>query len=233
MRALALLVLAACGRDHFDPAHNVAFVTSTVHDPVTFGSDGAGADAICAQTASAAGLVGDYRAYVATTSVPAPDHLGNARGWIRTDGKPVADLVADLQTGHLLYPLRLDENGDDQGPVTVATGAQADGSVSLGGNCSDWANAATNYAVGIPAATGGAWAASGGSSCASVAHLYCFGVGMSSPLGVEPASGRLAFVTIQAYVPTAGLAGADALCASRSEERRVGKECRSWWSPYH
>src|SRR5690554_8185299 len=24
-----------------------------------------------------------------------------------------------------------------------------------------------------------------------------------------------------------------ALIAFRSEERRVGKECRSWWSPYH
>src|SRR5690242_21782177 len=23
------------------------------------------------------------------------------------------------------------------------------------------------------------------------------------------------------------------LCCNRSEERRVGKECRSWWSPYH
>ena len=29
-----------------------------------------------------------------------------------------------------------------------------------------------------------------------------------------------------------GLAGASA-AASRSEERRVGKECRSRWSPYH
>ena len=26
---------------------------------------------------------------------------------------------------------------------------------------------------------------------------------------------------------------ADALAALRSEERRVGKECRSRWSPYH
>src|SRR3712207_9438122 len=25
----------------------------------------------------------------------------------------------------------------------------------------------------------------------------------------------------------------DKACASRSEERRVGKECRSRWSPYH
>src|SRR3989449_7146985 len=27
--------------------------------------------------------------------------------------------------------------------------------------------------------------------------------------------------------------GADSLAAARSEERRVGKECRSRWSPYH
>ena len=25
----------------------------------------------------------------------------------------------------------------------------------------------------------------------------------------------------------------DAICLTRSEERRVGKECRSRWSPYH
>ena len=25
----------------------------------------------------------------------------------------------------------------------------------------------------------------------------------------------------------------DVACTSRSEERRVGKECRSRWSPYH
>ena len=30
-----------------------------------------------------------------------------------------------------------------------------------------------------------------------------------------------------------GLAGADQYCQMRSEERRVGKECRSRWSPYH
>src|SRR5256886_16157147 len=29
------------------------------------------------------------------------------------------------------------------------------------------------------------------------------------------------------------LAGQEAITADRSEERRVGKECRSRWSPYH
>src|SRR2546430_14395314 len=31
----------------------------------------------------------------------------------------------------------------------------------------------------------------------------------------------------------AGLADVDAAIRTRSEERRVGKECRSRWSPYH
>ena len=31
----------------------------------------------------------------------------------------------------------------------------------------------------------------------------------------------------------AGHAGCEAAAAARSEERRVGKECRSRWSPYH
>src|SRR2546422_11383311 len=29
------------------------------------------------------------------------------------------------------------------------------------------------------------------------------------------------------------LSGGEAFCSGRSEERRVGKECRSRWSPYH
>src|SRR5256885_8562428 len=32
---------------------------------------------------------------------------------------------------------------------------------------------------------------------------------------------------------TATLSGGGAGCGFRSEERRVGKECRSRWSPYH
>src|SRR5579859_1503226 len=38
-------------------------------------------------------------------------------------------------------------------------------------------------------------------------------------------------------IPTEFFTGVDASCAisrqTRSEERRVGKECRSRWSPYH
>jgi hypothetical protein len=219
VRALAIVVVsAACGRDHFDPAHNIAFVTSTVHDPLTFGTDGAGADAICAQTATAAGLAGDYRAYVATTTIPATDHLGNARGWIRLDGKPVADLVTDLQAGHILYSLRVDENGEDLGPGTllVATGADLDGRSSIMGNCGDWTNVSFAYTGGSPSGSGPDWAAATTALCTTHAHLYCFGVGLSSPLEVTPPAGRLAFVTVQSFASTGGLAAADALCASEA-----------------
>ena len=34
-------------------------------------------------------------------------------------------------------------------------------------------------------------------------------------------------------VASAGQVIVDVVAASRSEERRVGKECRSRWSPYH
>ena len=42
-----------------------------------------------------------------------------------------------------------------------------------------------------------------------------------------------AFANPDAVVIGAGGAGLSAAVTLRSEERRVGKECRSRWSPYH
>src|SRR2546422_3315936 len=44
-------------------------------------------------------------------------------------------------------------------------------------------------------------------------------------LVAERAAKRLPFTLFPGHFPSP--------CASRSEERRVGKECRSRWSPYH
>ena len=44
---------------------------------------------------------------------------------------------------------------------------------------------------------------------------------------INPFSGRIEYV-LEVYMPEELPVG----CA-RSEERRVGKECRSRWSPYH
>ena len=46
--------------------------------------------------------------------------------------------------------------------------------------------------------------------------------------GTDPSGGA----GIQADIKTMTANGVFATCA-RSEERRVGKECRSRWSPYH
>ena len=35
------------------------------------------------------------------------------------------------------------------------------------------------------------------------------------------------------YVQSEGFGSVERLARTRSEERRVGKECRSRWSPYH
>ena len=43
----------------------------------------------------------------------------------------------------------------------------------------------------------------------------------------------IAFFTLRHFYPTCHTATAKVSTTHRSEERRVGKECRSRWSPYH
>jgi hypothetical protein len=99
-RWVLVLCIAGCGRVDFElhgvadapadaaPPANFAFVTSTKQLPTTFGSDLAGADAICNTRATQAGLLGTYVAWLSSTTMPAVNRLGGARGWIRTDGLP-------------------------------------------------------------------------------------------------------------------------------------------------
>ena len=42
-----------------------------------------------------------------------------------------------------------------------------------------------------------------------------------------------AFVMVAAITAIGAVVGLAAMLVMRSEERRVGKECRSRWSPYH
>src|SRR5688572_29364441 len=41
------------------------------------------------------------------------------------------------------------------------------------------------------------------------------------------------FMNAAIFGKSAGGGESEFTGSSRSEERRVGKECRSWWSPYH
>ena len=58
--------------------------------------------------------------------------------------------------------------------------------------------------------------------------LQCAGLSLSRPLLLRSTSSRCAGSVIVAHGPSCSAA-----CGIRSEERRVGKECRSRWSPYH
>src|SRR6266853_280075 len=53
--------------------------------------------------------------------------------------------------------------------------------------------------------------------------------GLMSDSGVRPWAARVIIVLLVLLLG----AGVGAVLRNRSEERRVGKECRSRWSPYH
>ena len=122
--------------------HNLVFFTSTTHD----GNLGAppsaafaAADGICNARAQAAGLPGSYVAWLSTSTANAKDRLGTSRGWVRTDGLPFVDTVADLVAGKVLYPPRANESGSvATTQIVVLTGTQGNGTAQAGLTCADW-----------------------------------------------------------------------------------------------
>lgn len=199
-------------------APNIAFVTSTTHNGNLGGLTGA--DNICKARAAAAGLAGTYRAWLSTSTTNAVTRLGSARGWVRVDGKPLVDTIADLTTGKLIHPLRIDETGTDVGHARVTTGTNPDGKVSTTSDlCGNWTSSATGGYTrqGATDGLGGLFTSIGGQTCGSAARLYCFGVNRAAVVDVAPASTyRRAFTTEASFVPGGGLAAADALCAQEA-----------------
>jgi hypothetical protein len=221
-----VLCVAACGRFHFDvladgtttgdstELANYAFVTSSHQLPTTFGADLSGADAICNARAVEGGLPGTYVAWLSTTTVAAKDRLAGARGWIRTDGMPFTDQVADLVASTIYYPLDRDEHKN------LVTGFVLTGTNDTGGmlpNCADYSDPAQMIYFGRPEATAHGWTHESSVSCSTMGPIYCFGIDRSQPVTITPSTGRTAFLTVQSFIPDAGgLATADALCASEA-----------------
>ena len=207
---------------------NVAFATSTTLDGDLLGLSGA--DAECAKLATAAGLPpGTYTAWLSTLTsstvhVNAADRLGSARGFIRTDGQPFADRVADITAGRIWHALSLDEAGSDAGEAEVWTGTTNAG-IAAGSpppaptsDCVNWTSGSMSDigVIGLVHSGPGAWSddALTNLPCniSLTAHLYCFDTSHISTLTVTPVSGRHAFVSKGSFDTTSGLAGADTLC---------------------
>jgi hypothetical protein len=192
--------------------HNFVFVTSTAKPieqlyPLTV------ADAVCNSSAKTAGLPGTYVAWLSTSTVNAVTRLGTKRGWVRVDGLPFADRVADILAGKIYYPIALAENGRET-QFEVISGTRADGTV--GENCNDYMDRTQTMGAlyaNHPATTRN-WTEGFDWDRSHQFSIYCFGVDNDKPLDPPSATGRIAFVSRTMFTPMMGLAGADALCTS-------------------
>jgi hypothetical protein len=202
----------------FSPAPNIMFVTSTTHNAALGGL--AGADSICTGRAQAAGLSGTYRAWLSTSTVDAKDRLGSASGWVRPDGKPVFNRVADIASNRFFYPARIDESGTDAGSVWVWTATYSDGtriSYSDSTTCADFTSAipdpTRHVYSGLSSSVGVLFTDRNLLNCDSELNLYCFGIDRTAIVSVDPATtGRYAFASRGSWSPGTGIASADALC---------------------
>jgi hypothetical protein len=205
---------------------NIIFATSLSY-PSNLGGL-AGADEKCRQRAQAAGLSGTFVALLSTTTVSAKSRLGTARGWVRTDGKPVADRQQDLfstaltaiDSARIYYPPNRDEFGNAL-PVNtmVNSGTQFDGTLDPRGtnSCEDWTStAAAMKAFGYPSNGAHGYISSGWSSCPYAANLMCIEISRTSRVDppTPPPNRRRAFVSNGYFYPRNGISGADTVCRS-------------------
>jgi hypothetical protein len=198
---------------------NVVFVTSTEVAPMAIGGLD-GADQICADAADAAGLLGTYVAWLSTNDVDARDRLGAARGWVRPDGRPFADTIADLTSRIDAYPPRLDEYGNDLEAASIVTGTSTDGTgPGWSTFCADWTGDDGGLVGGGTADAGaGAWTQFWSFDCSTPQRLLCFGVDQDVAVAIDPVPGRVAFVSTAAVSATAGLDAFDATCQAEADD---------------
>jgi hypothetical protein len=215
-------------RASFSPPPNIVFTTSTTQTAALGGL--AGADAICAQRALAAGLAGTYRAWLSTSTVNAIDRLGSASGWVRPDGKPVLNNVADISQNKFFYPPRLDEFGNDLGgDAVVMTATGPDGTLvtsTMYTTCGDFTSVSIDpnkqILGGYASANGGGFTCEVGfGGCTYEHRIYCFGIDRTAQVAATPVAGRRAFTTAAYWTPGGGIGSADTLCQNEATAAKL------------
>lgn len=165
----------------FTLAPNVVFVTSTQQTGSLNGL--AGADKICQTLADNVGIKGTFVAYLSqstqTGTINAPSRVGNATGWVRTDGKPVMNTIDGFQNG-LFNPVLLDEKGNDtSGSPITWTGTNKAGlyqnQCTAAGAPIPWMGTAGSAEIGFSNSTSATSIASDTTGCQSQWRLYCLG----------------------------------------------------------
>lgn len=156
--------------DDTDVPHKVVFATSIKHDGDLGGLEGA--DALCAERASAAGLEGSFMAWLSAPEEPAAGRLAHAdTSYARTDAVRIADDWDDLVDGELAAPIDRDEEGAEVSG-DAWTGTLASGEPALL-TCGRFDSVDESGVCGSTRETGAAWTANIQPPCTSALRLYC------------------------------------------------------------
>ena len=204
---------------------NFAFITSAT----TTGDIGGinGARNACLLAALDAGLSGTYRPWLSTRTTDARDTFSAAAGWVRLDGKLVAQTVDDLAMGRLVHPINITETGAMAPPGALAWTGSANGQVAGVLHCDSF-DSAEGIAFGIAsnAHTPLAWGEPALLQCHAPAHIYCLGVDHDEPNAVtlpeKDDSTRIAFVSSPFDIQPTGIAAADAHCNADAAAADLG-----------
>lgn len=151
------------------------FLTSTTQNG-NFGGV-SGADSVCAARATAGGLSGTFKAWIAVTSGtddPATTFVHSAVPYKMRDGTTVANDWAGLTSGSILAQINIDESGNTvAGTERRATNVATDGSASFSGsnnsnNCAGWTNGTGGRSAryGSSGATDSTWTDNGATTAA-------------------------------------------------------------------
>ena len=207
--------------------HNIIFASSMTPAVGDIGSVAA-ADAHCVQMASDAGLHATQWVAFLASNGPCPDEVSTdcngferleragARGWVNTQGQPVADTLAQLRDDRIIwYPVRYEEDGGGgDGDHICVTGLDA--RFEVGGTCTDYSDTDRDMRASWGRAGSGdrnIFAQNSNLRCSNAASFYCMSTDHDTPLPAPSDTGRLAFVTASNFVVgVGGLDSADALC---------------------
>lgn len=134
----------------------------------------AGADALCAQLATAANLTGTFRAWLSVAGTPAADRITSNGPWQLVTGEVVATTKAQLTSGQLQRALNKDEKGATPPAVEdrVWTGTNGQGQAA-GADCNGWMGGGAGR-VGEAEHANQQWTTLTDEACTEVNRVYCF-----------------------------------------------------------
>lgn len=171
------LALTACSSSTSptDPgvSGQLVFVTSARQNADFGGVDGA--DELCASEASAAGLDGEFRAWLSTLSSPVADRLEQSTDpYVLVDGTRIADDWTDLTDGTIQAAIDLDAGGRVRSG-DVWTGTLPDGQPFESGDCEGFRSGSSEVIslCGTTQSAASSWTANQTPSCNTELRLFC------------------------------------------------------------